>query len=115
MAENLNLEVFKAYEDGKHRRYSLLFSVNGGAFAIAKLLAGCESSDKVVGHLHLRPLSVGLLAFTILMVYDIYKFADKMRRIQKDNKPEIFGPPGKKVLLLIGILICLGWLLAGLI
>jgi hypothetical protein len=27
-------ESFKAYEDGKHRRYSLLFAVNGGAFGL---------------------------------------------------------------------------------
>lgn len=31
-------ESSKAYEDGKHRRYSLLFAANCGAFAIAQLL-----------------------------------------------------------------------------
>ena len=50
-------EAFDLYENGKHRRYSLLFSVNGGAFAIAKLLAGGPGTDPVVlGHLTLRPL-----------------------------------------------------------
>ena len=29
-------EAFKIYEDGKHRRYSLLFAVNGGVLAILK-------------------------------------------------------------------------------
>ena len=32
-------EAFKLYEDGKHRRYQLLFAVNGGAFAIGRLFA----------------------------------------------------------------------------
>ncbi len=27
-------ENFKAYEDGKHRRYNLLLTVNGGSFAL---------------------------------------------------------------------------------
>src|SRR5437762_1952081 len=32
-------ESFKTYEEGKHRRYTLLFAVNGGAFALAKFIA----------------------------------------------------------------------------
>lgn len=39
MPDILSLGVFSDYEQGKHRRYSLLFSVNGGAFAITQLLA----------------------------------------------------------------------------
>jgi hypothetical protein len=111
------LEIFKAYEDGKHRRYSLLFSVNGGAFAIAKVLADAtpEAKLKVMGNLHVWQLSIGMLAFTILMVFDIYKFAEKMRSLQKNADPAIFKTEGKVVLLLIGTLICLGWLLAGLV
>jgi hypothetical protein len=111
------LEIFKAYEDGKHRRYSLLFSVNGGAFAIAKVLADATPEAKltVMGNLHVWQLSIGMLAFTILMVFDIYKFAEKMRSLQKNADPAIFKTEGKVVLLLIGTLICLGWLLAGLV
>ena len=111
------LEIFKTYEDGKHRRYSLLFSVNGGAFAIAKVLSDAtpEAKLKVMGNLHVWQLSIGMLAFTILMVFDIYKFAEKMRSLQKNADPAIFKTEGKVVLLLIGTLICLGWLLAGLV
>lgn len=37
MSEEKNvLESFRAYEDGKHRRYSLLFAVNGGALAMSQ-------------------------------------------------------------------------------
>lgn len=112
-----HLEIFKAYEDGKHRRYSLLFSVNGGAFAIAKILAEPtpEAKLKVMGSLHVWQLSLGMLAFTILMVFDIFAFGEKMRKLQKDSEPKIFQPAGKVVLLSIGALICLGWLVAGLV
>ena len=37
-------ESFKAYEDGKHRRYSLLFAVNGGAFAGREAVRGAQRS-----------------------------------------------------------------------
>jgi hypothetical protein len=109
------LDVFNAYEDGKHRRYSLLFSVNGGAFAIAKVLSEKPNEPSVMGHLHVQQLAVGMLAFTILMLFDIYTFADKMKRLQGNSKPEIFMLQGKVALVLIGALICLGWLLGGVI
>jgi hypothetical protein len=41
MPEEITLkDKVSLYEEGKHRRYSLLFSVNGGAFAVAKILVG---------------------------------------------------------------------------
>lgn len=68
------------YETGKHRRYSLLFFVNGGAFAIAKLITGESGKPGVVlGNLTLTELSVGMVAFTAVMICDIYAFGDKMR------------------------------------
>jgi hypothetical protein len=100
------------YETGKHRRYSLLFSVNGGAFAIAKLITGESGKPGVVlGNLTLTELSVGMVAFTAVMICDIYAFGDKMRKtfLEKD-----FGWQGKAVLLVLGVLLCLGWLLVGL-
>jgi hypothetical protein len=100
-------ESFKAYEDGKHRRYSLLFAVNGGAFAVAKLFADPKTSN-VLGSLTLRQLSIGMILFTIVMVLDIYMFGEKMR---SQYLPEGFGWQGKIVLLLLGILICAGWFL----
>ena len=68
--------------------------------------------------------------FTVLMTYDIYEFGEKMRKLQDEMRklqeehsaqkqeksctmPKIFGRAGKFVLLSIGILICAGWLLAG--
>jgi hypothetical protein len=117
----VNLDIFRTYEEGKHRRYSLLFSVNGGAFAIAKILAKDPPGQLVVGSLRQWQLSIGMVAFTILMVYDIYKFGSKMSLLQKNLDEEnhskipleIFGDVGKEVLVLLGALLCLGWLLAG--
>ena len=115
-------EAFKLYEDGKHRRYALLFSVNGGAFAIAKLLldakplrdeAGHDIGNQavhVIGNLTLPELAVGMAVFTAIMVLDIYLFGEKMRK----RLPDAFHWQGKMVLLLIGLLICAGWLRAGL-
>jgi hypothetical protein len=101
-------EIFKAYEEGKHRRYNLLFAVNGGAFAIAKLLAVPQDktgSVLVLGNLTLWQLSLGMALFTTVMVLDIFIFGQNMRKRMR----ELFGRPGKLVLILIGLLLCAGW------
>ena len=101
-------ESFKAYEDGKHRRYQLLFSVNGGAFVIAKFIAE-KDPPRVVGNLTLHQLSIGMMLFTAVMIVDIFMFGEKMR---KRYLPDEFGWQGKIVLTMIGIIICLAWYLA---
>ena len=108
MAEEKRVsENFKAYEDGKHRRYSLLFAVNGGAFAVAKLVASAKP-EYVLGGLNLGHLSYGMILFTIVMVVDIFMFGEKMRT---SYLPGAFDWQGKLVLMLIGALICVGWFL----
>ena len=111
-------ECYKAYEDGKHRRYELLFAVNGGAFAVAKFAAD-PKPGLVLGGLSLLWLSVGMVVFTAAMVVDIFFFGKMMRSTLPLNflHPDsdtvvVFGRPGKIVLIVIGVLICLGWLLA---
>jgi hypothetical protein len=99
-------DAYTLYEEGKKRRYNLLFSVNGGAFAIAKLLK--DSGTAVLGDLSLAHLAIGMGMFTILMVWDIYAFGEKMH---KQLKEEVFGAEGRAVLILLGILIVLGWFL----
>lgn len=104
------IERLNLYENGKHRRYSLLFSVNGGAFAVAKLLTGAEGkAAAVLGHLTLFQLCWGMILFTIAMTVDIFFFGYKMKR--DDSPIEVFGPSGQMVLLFIGLLICAGWFL----
>ncbi len=100
-------ESFRIYEDGKHRRYGLLFSVNGGAFAVAKLFSDANTA-KLLGGLTLSQLAIGMILFTILMTADIYMVGKKIR----DNYlPDAFTVQGRAVLLLIGFLICAGWYL----
>ena len=106
-------ESFKAYEDGKHRRYSLLFAVNGGAFAVAKLFSDAKilsdpKTANVLGSLTLRQLSFGMILFTTVMVVDIFVFGEKIRT---KYLPNAFAWQGKVVLLLLGVLICAGWFL----
>jgi hypothetical protein len=100
-------DALELYENGKHRRYGLLFSVNGGAFAIAKILGG---QGNVLGGLSLKELSIGMVLFTVVMVWDIFEFG---RRSRKEPVRNVFGGAGKAVLLLLGALICTGWLLVG--
>jgi hypothetical protein len=114
MSEELTLkDKMSLYEDGKHRRYSLLFAVNGGAFAVAKILVGSECKPPVVlGRLTLPELSWGMILFTVFMVVDIYAFGDKMRK-QKEFSLDVFKEIGKVVLISIGLIICGGWVLVG--
>jgi hypothetical protein len=75
-----------AYIDGKMKRYSLMFALNGGAFALAKLLPDPNAS-RILGGLSMEALAVGAILFTILMWRDIYLFGEMMRRefLEKDS------------------------------
>lgn len=66
------VDIFINYEDGKHRRYGLLFAVSGGAFTIAKLFGDNSFQSTVLGNLTLSQLSLGMVLFTIIMVVDIF-------------------------------------------
>lgn len=102
-------EAYDLYENGKHRRYGLLFSVNGGAFAIARLLAGEPGNAGIVlGGLTLAELALGMALFTLVMAVDIYAFGTKMRATYLSGA---FGGIGKAVLVLLAALLCAGWLL----
>lgn len=105
--------AFKLYEDGKHRRYELLFAVNGGAFAVAKLVSDADEA-KFLGGLSLGDVAVGLAAFTVLMIVDMMVFGQRMRIAAGDGGRRrdkgIFSLWGKAVLALIGLLIVVGWL-----
>ena len=110
-------EALQFYEDGKHRRYSLLFAVNGGAFAIAELMG----EDRKVGGLSIELLSLGMFILTTVLVVDIWIFGQRSRKnpyfndIPAETGPELdlFARVGKLVLGIIGLLLTTGWLLAG--
>jgi len=100
-------EDSELYLEGKMRRYSLLFSVNGGAFLIAKLIG----DGKPTGGLSMFGLSVGAAVFTIIMTADIWLWGAGMR---EKHGAKLFRPVGQTILLMIGALLFSGWMLVGL-
>ncbi|MBC1195378.1 hypothetical protein H0901_08875 [Microcystis aeruginosa BLCCF158] len=103
-------DAYTLYGSGKKRRYGLLFLVNRGAFAISRFLT--TSDNNVLGDLSLAHLAIGMEIFTILMVWDIYAFGEKMR--DRYLNGIVFGSQGQSVLTLLGFLIVLGWFYAAL-
>jgi hypothetical protein len=114
---------FKVYEEGKHRRYELLFAVNGGAFIIAKLFADKDVDAAKLGFLDPGLIALAMIVFTIVMGVDIYWFGIRMhaeldgeqQQLERTSKYETFGDKGRWVLFLIIATLALAWglLLAG--
>jgi len=92
-----------------------MFAVNGGAFALAKLLTAPATADssmeKILGKLTPQHLAFGAVAFTFLMWFDIWLWGENMRKGYFDGK-EIFLWRGKAILSLLASLLIAGWLLA---
>jgi hypothetical protein len=107
--------VFKFYEDGKGRRYSLLFAVNGGVLAIATALN--PSGKGLVAGLPTQIIAYGMAIFTVIFCIDIYWFGQGMRKAAGHSaKPfteGLFNIRGRLVLLCICGLIAVGWVLIG--
>jgi len=103
------LDAMRTYIDGKMRRYNLLFAVNGGAFAIGKLMAGKDVNIAAFGQLTPRGLAIGMMVFTILMAIDIWAFGVSMRDHYLPDL--VFQWKGQAVLVLICTLIVGGWFL----
>ena len=101
------LDGMRTYIDGKMRRYSLLFSVNGGALAIAKLMAD-DNTASLLGRLTVKHLAVGAMIFTTVIVIDIWLFGEMMRVNFLGDLA--FRTAGKVILILLGVLIISGWL-----
>jgi hypothetical protein len=102
------LQALSTYIDGKMKRYSLLFAVNGGTFAIAKYQA--ETPGIVLGGLTLEHLALGAIAFTVAMAVDIYLFGRMMRSNYLGSLA--FGRPGRAILGLLSLLLIGSWALA---
>ncbi|MGO7320057.1 hypothetical protein ACCS95_17605 [Rhizobium ruizarguesonis] len=103
-------DIIEIYEQGKHRRYSLLFAVNGAAFAIGKLLTGDPQNGPVVlGGMTIEILALAMIFFSIVMTFDICKFGIRMKKLDSD----LFQWPGKLVLVAFLILLAGGWGIVG--
>jgi hypothetical protein len=75
--------IFKEYEDGKHRRYELLFKANGAAFAIVTLATDVKTGDLVYQIIGLRLVAVLMAAFSLVMGADILTFGWKMSTVNR--------------------------------
>jgi hypothetical protein len=104
-------DIDKAYEDGKHRRYGMLFAINGGALTICKLIVSGSSAEKVVlGGLKLWMLALVMAGFSIVMTADIFAYGFRMRSFDRS----LFKYPGRIVLILIGSMLTAAWVLVAL-
>ena len=100
------LQILQAYTEGKMKRYGLLFSVNGGAFALAKF-----SSDKGLD-IHPVVIASGAIFFTVLMTLDIWMFGFAMRKQFEGIQEGLFGQHGRIILLGLALLLIFAWALA---
>ena len=104
-------DLYKLYEDGKHRRYNLLFAVNGGAFAIVSfLLKGDTAQVALPMLLWIGPV---MALFSVVMWLDIYEFGKKMREL--GGALDLFGDRGWQVLAAIALSLVAVWLAATLV
>lgn len=87
------LKILQTYADGKMKRYGLLFSVNGGAFALARW-----SSEKSVV-IDAAVIAAGTILFTILVPLDIWMFGIAMRTQFDTVQDGLFGQHGRLILL----------------
>jgi hypothetical protein len=105
-------ELYKVYQDGKIRRYNLLFAVNGGAFAILKFSVGpggSSSSPEVL----LPLLPWGMVIFSLAMFTDIWSFGRAMSK-SPELEGTAFTPIGMIILSIITALLVTGWVLLAL-
>lgn len=110
MNEDLTLKALPIYIDGKIKRYNLMFAVNGGVFALAKIISG-NPEPHPLGHLTLIHLSIGAIAFTFIVWFDIWLWGSMMRsHFLKDANS--FSWVGKAILSSLASLLVIGWLLA---
>ena len=112
---DVNLEGLRTYIDGKMQRYRLLFSVNGGAFAIVALVVKnttgrIDLQSVQVGGLTMEAIALGAISFTMLMTLDIWFFGQMMKKQVVGRFG--FTDEGKAILLLIAALIITAWTFA---
>jgi hypothetical protein len=102
------LNVLSTYIDGKMKRYGLLFSVNGGAFAIAKLHSDLPG-DYILGDLDMKSLALGAILFTEAMTVDIWAWGERMKRNFSNHNNMVFTAVGKIIVGLLASLLILAW------
>lgn len=100
-------EIYSLYESGKSRRYGLLFSVNGGGFAIASwLIKDIKPSDTLLKWEQIG-IAVGMIVFTAIMYIDVRAFGKNFRNL--GSPLNLFDTVGERVLAGLTALLILAW------
>ena len=108
-------DAYNTYQDGKMKRYTLLFSINGGAYAIvtwaAEHLAAAQEIAREVSLKTILPVVVAIAAslFTALMFVDVWLFGRMMSKVGTGDDLVYFGRHGQAVLILIVCTLLGGW------
>jgi hypothetical protein len=105
-----NWQVVEIYENGKGRRYKLLFAVNGGAYVLIGFLVDKGDALKLspVGVWAFVLIPLALAFYTLLMYWDIDAFGKRMKRIDDD----LYQKQGQRHLLYVCMLLMVAWVLA---
>jgi hypothetical protein len=115
--DNRSWDAYGVYQDGKSRRFSLLFTVNGGAFALVGFLAGDQPRVKfgVFALWAFVVVPIALVLFTRAMRDDFFVFGEAMHRVWRDSGldcPEIFSEKERRIVRCVAALLCASWGLA---
>jgi hypothetical protein len=101
-------DVYTLYESGKGRRYGLLFSVNGGAFAILSFLIKDAHNDTLT-RCSMVAVAIGMVLFTWIMWRDINEFGTKMGELARARGEKLYEKTGKFVLRALALLLTFAW------
>jgi hypothetical protein len=101
--EKRDWDAYNTCQDGKMKRYTLLFSINGGAYAIVTWTAEHVAAAQEVARaasLTTIAIVVAIAAslFTALMFVDVWVFGRMMRKVATGDGLVYFGRHGQAVL-----------------
>ena len=105
-------DVYTLYESGKGRRYGLLFSVNGGAFAILSFLIKDARNDTLTRCSMVAvavAVAIGMVLFTWIMWRDINEFGTKMGELARARGEKLYEKTGTFVLGALALLLTFAW------
>ena len=103
--------IFRFYEEGKARRYNILFAVNTAVFGILKIVP--DSKLGVLAAQDVGQFAFGMALFTLVMGFDLWMFGTKMRKAGDPGAAlldGLFAIPGRLVLVMLCGLMAGGWL-----
>jgi hypothetical protein len=108
-------KVFELYENGKERRYKLLFAVNGGAYALVGYLMEKAKADTRIAVWIFVLIPIALIFYTGVMCLDIHAFGKRMRKLSCTVCGKhwmVYKSQGRNHLIYLGLILGGAWLAA---